>query len=285
MIKKVILIISLALVLSINSVWAISPLLHNKAALQLAEEWQNKRIKPILSLDGKIVYVYGATAVTVLTKLYHSTDIELQAGETLQSISTGDTVRWVIEAAYHGKGKSKTLHIFVKPHDAGLTTNLTVLTSKRAYRFNLKSSKTEHMGIVGFEYPKHYQDIVRNLKAQDAIEKAKKEKITIPSPLKKDKRLSIADLDFNYGIDGDEPVWKPVRVYNDGVKTIIELAEKAKYTRVPVLSIIDEGNEKAIVNYRLLNNKFVVDMLFEKAILVSGVGRDQVKVIIEHKVK
>lgn len=283
MMKKMFIFICLILIMSANSVWAVTPLSHNEAALQLAKEWQQKRIKPILSQDGKITYLYGATAVTVITKLFHSTDIELQAGETIEYINAGDTVRWQIAPAYHGTGNAKTLHIFVKPTDVGLKTNLTILTSKRAYRFNLESSKTKHMHIVGFDYPQHYQEIVKKIQIQDEIDKAQEKQRTIPSPVNKEKRLSIANLDFKYVIKGDDPVWKPVRVYNDGVKTIIELPEKAKYTKVPVLSIIDDTKQKGIVNYRLLDNKFVVDMLFNEAILVSGVGRDQVVVNIKHE--
>ncbi|MBU1386948.1 MAG: P-type conjugative transfer protein TrbG [Proteobacteria bacterium] len=281
--KKISIIFTLTLLFSVCNAWAVTATLQNKAALILAEEWQNKRIEPILSEDGKIIYVYGATAVTIKTKLYHSTDIELEAGETIEALNAGDTIRWHFTPAYHGTLEAKTLHIFVKPIETGLKTNLTILTNKRAYRFNLESSKKDHMSIVGFEYPKHYSDIVANLKIQDQIEKEKAKKNSLPTIEDTSKRIAITALDFKYEIDGDEPSWKPVRVYNDGVKTIIELPEKAKYTKVPVLSVIDENRQKAIVNYRLLNNKFVVDMLFHKAILVSGVGGDQTIVNIEHK--
>ncbi len=282
MMKKVV-IVSLILAFCFGNSWALAPEVHNQAAIELAKEWQNKRIKPILSTEGMITYLYGVTAVTVITKLFHSTDIQLQAGETIEFIDAGDTVRWQIAPAYHGEGPNKTLHVFVKPTDVGLKTSLTVLTSKRAYRFSLASSKNQHMAIVGFQYPQHYQDIVADLKIQHAMEKAKTEKVTIPDPEANEKRMSIADLDFKYEIEGDDPDWKPIRVYNDGVKTIIELPEKAKYTNVPVLSVMDDSDEKAIVNYRLLNNRFVVDKLFAKAILVSGVGRNQTRVTIEYK--
>lgn len=283
MIRKTVFIISLVFIFGAGSSWAISSSVQEKAALELAKEWDNKRIKPVLSLDGKITYFYGATAVLVKTKLYHQTDIELEPGETLKHITSGDTTRWQIEPAYHGSGDSKTLHIFVKPVDVGLKTDLTILTNKRAYRFNLKSSSKEHMPIVGFEYPKHYHRIVENLRKHDEMEQEQKKKRSLPGIEDRSKRLSIADLDFEYEVNGDEAVWKPVRVYNDGIKTIIELPEKAKYTKVPVLSILDESGENAIVNYRLLDNKFVVDMLFSKAMLKSGVGGDQTKVTIEHK--
>lgn len=283
--KKIIGIIFLVLVCGIYNTWAITPQIQAEAAMQLTEEWQNKRVKPILSEDGKIVYLYGPTAITVKTKLFHSTDIELQAGETIESINTGDSVRWNISPAYHGSGDSKTLHIFVKPVDIGLQTNLVVLTNKRAYRMNLESSVSDHMSIVGFEYPEKYQEVVDKLKMEDRLEKEKAKKNSLPDIEDGQKGIAVAKLDFNYVIDGDDSDWKPVRAYNDGVKTIIELPEKAKYSKVPVLSVIDNNKEKAIVNYRLLDNKYVVDMLFQKAILVSGVGDNQTKVTIEHKGK
>lgn len=283
--KKIIGMIFLVLMCGFCNAFAITPQMQAKAAMQLTEEWQSKSVKPILSEDGKIVYLYGPTAVTIKTKLFHSTDIELQAGETIESINTGDSIRWQISPAYHGSGEGKTLHIFVKPIDVDLQTNLVVLTNKRAYRMNLESSKADHMSIVGFEYPEKYQEVVEKLKAEDRLEKEKAKKSTLPDIEDAQKGIAVAKLDFNYEIDGDDSDWKPVRAYNDGVKTIIELPEKAKYTKVPVLSVIDDGKEKAIVNYRLLDNKYVVDMLFQKAILVSGVGDNQTKVTIEHKRK
>ena len=141
------------------------------------------------------------------------------------------------------------------------------------------------MSIVGFEYPEKYQEVVEKLKTEDKIEKEKAKKTSLPDIEDGQKGIAVAKLDFNYVIDGDDSDWKPVRAYNDGVKTIIELPEKAKYSKVPVLSVIDDGKEKAIVNYRLLDNKYVVDMLFKKAIMVSGVGDNQTKVTVEHKGK
>lgn len=283
--KKFIGVLFLIMVCGLINAFAVTPQLQTQAALELTEEWQNKSVRPILSQDGKIIYLYGATAVTVKTKLFHSTDIELQAGETIENINAGDSVRWQISPAYHGTGEGKTLHIFVKPVDIDLQTNLVILTNKRAYRFNLESSKNDHMSIVGFEYPEKYQEVVEKLKTEDKIEKEKAKKTSLPDIEDGQKGIAVAKLDFNYVIDGDDSDWKPVRAYNDGVKTIIELPEKAKYSKVPVLSVIDDGKEKAIVNYRLLDNKYVVDMLFKKAIMVSGVGDNQTKVTVEHKGK
>jgi type IV secretion system protein VirB9 len=53
-----------------------------------------------------------------------------------------------------------------------------------------------------------------------------------------------------------------------------------------LLAVRDSGSpfkkdEELMVNYRLQGNRYVVDTLFEKAILVAGVGSSQKKIVIE----
>ena len=40
------------------------------------------------------------------------------------------------------------------------------------------------------------------------------------------------------------------------------------------------GSEQVMANYRLQENRFVVDEVFDKAILITGIGRNQTKVTI-----
>jgi type IV secretion system protein VirB9 len=81
--------------------------------------------------------------------------------------------------------------------------------------------------------------------------------------------------------------WKPVRVYNDGAKTIIEMPRSMNETEAPtLLALRDSGtpfrkDEQVMVNYRLQGNRYVVDTLFDKAILIAGVGAAQKKIVIE----
>lgn len=95
----------------------------------------------------------------------------------------------------------------------------------------------------------------------------------------------LGDLDFGYEISGAAP-WKPVRVFNDGVKTIIQMPPEMKQTESPSLLLVrDEGGlfsdpDTQIVNYRMQGDRYIVDALFDKAILVAGVGGDQDKVTI-----
>jgi type IV secretion system protein VirB9 len=59
--------------------------------------------------------------------------IELQPGEKLESEpQIGDSVRWNISALYGNFDQTKPI-IVLKPHMAGLDTNLLITTDRRAY--------------------------------------------------------------------------------------------------------------------------------------------------------
>ena len=84
-------------------------------------------------INAAQIYPFSDNA---LYRLYaapgHVTDIALESGETLSAISAGDTVRWAVGDTASGTGTSRQVHVMVKPFAAGLTTNLVILTDKRA---------------------------------------------------------------------------------------------------------------------------------------------------------
>jgi len=98
----------------------------------------------------------------------------------------------------------------------------------------------------------------------------------------------LGDLNFEYDITSDGNIsWKPVRVYNDGQKTIIQMPAAMAQTEAPTLLVIrKEGgvftdDETVMVNYRVQGDRFIVDTIFDKAILIAGVGSSQDVVTIQ----
>ncbi|MCL6485803.1 MAG: TrbG/VirB9 family P-type conjugative transfer protein, partial [Janthinobacterium lividum] len=95
----------------------------------------------------------------------------------------------------------------------------------------------------------------------------------------------LGDLSFAYAVTGSAP-WKPVRVYNNGSKTIIQMPLAMAQTEAPTLLVVrkDGGlfreDETAMVNYRLQGDRYIVDTVFDKAILIAGAGRTQDRVTI-----
>ena len=250
-------------------------------SIALAKEWLNNGNKSFRGEDGSISFLYGATMPRIIVAPLKITDIQFEVGEKIKDVQLGDTTRWIVSPSISGEGEKQTSHLLIKTTDVGLETTLFVSTNKRTYHMNLFSRKYEYMPIVNFKYKdeinkkweaynKHFQEEKENQK------NSKKLKVT--SSISK----NIDNLDFQYTITGDAS-WKPIRVYNDGVKTYIQMPNSMKYQEAPIFMVLDKGDNNQLVNYRLKGNNYIVDKLFKKGILIIGVGQNQEKVTITKK--
>lgn len=190
------------------------------------------------------------------------TDIALEPGETLSAISAGDTVRWAVGDTASGAGTSRQVHVMVKPFAAGLTTNLVILTDKRAYHLQLASTERTAMAALSWSYP------------QEALIAARAAAEQGPPTI--DIGLQLDDLKFRYAISGDNPPWKPVRVFDDGKKVYIQFPEQIDRGEAPPLFVVGQDGRSELVNYRMRGNFYVVDRLFSRAELRLGQDPQQV---------
>jgi type IV secretion system protein VirB9 len=138
------------------------------------------------------------------------------------------------------------------------------------------------MPRVKFFYIEDAMDRWTAIKTRTA---AKREATTIP-----ETNEYLGDLDFGYDVSG-KASWKPVRVYNDGVKTILEMPATLRQKEAPTLLVIRKDgrvlkkNEQVMVNYRVQNGRYIVDAVFDRAVLIVGVGGNQEKVVITRNPK
>jgi type IV secretory pathway VirB9-like protein len=76
--------------------------------------------------------------------------------------------------------------------------------------------------------------------------------------------------------------WKPVRAYDDGAHVFIQMGTGMSTNDAPTL-LIGSGGGTQMVNYRVVDgDRYAVDRLFDKATLLSGVGREQDRVTIAY---
>ena len=253
-------------------------------SISLAKEWLENGNKSFRGEDGSISFLYGATMPRVVVAPLKITDIQFQMGEEIKDVQLGDTTRWMISPSISGDEKSQVSHLLIKTTDVGLETTLFVSTNRRTYHMNLFSRKYEYMPIIRFKYKDEinkkwdaYNNHFEQIKEDKKIQKdAKKFKIT------SDLSKNIDSLDFDYSIEG-EASWKPVRVYNDGIKTYIQMPNSMKYQEAPIFMVLDKGDRNKLVNYRLKENSYIVDKLFQKGMLIIGVGKNQEKITIIKK--
>lgn len=250
-------------------------------SVQQAKQWLNHDISSMRGRDGRITFLYGATMPSVICSPLKITDIQLEVGEKLKSIQAGDTARWNFSTDVSGSGKNEVVHIIVKPLDLGINTNLIIFTNRRTYNLKLVSKKYVWTPIINFTYNSSLQSSLIKYKKYQ-MKKAENYRKLNSFEKSPQSRVDINNLDFNYEIDGDVK-WKPIRVYNDGIKTFIQMPKSISVQEAPVLVVLDSSSNKNLVNYRLKEDKYIVDKLFNSAMLLLGVGSDQESVII-HRV-
>jgi P-type conjugative transfer protein TrbG len=253
---------------------------QEKAAIAIAKRWRSNTgnaTKPVRGPDGSIRFLFGAQQPGIVCAVLQVCDVELQAGEQVNSIHLGDTARWTVEPAITGNGPAEVQHLIIKPMDVGLDTSLIVTTNRRTYHFGLRSHRTEFMPRVGFTYP---EEALAKWDALKNFDVKQRQERTIAQTGE-----YLGDLNFAYDVSGSA-AWKPVRVYNNGVKTIIQMPAAMAQTEAPTLLVVrkDGGlfteDETVMVNYRVQGDRYIVDTVFDKAILIAGVGRGQDRVII-----
>ncbi len=253
----------------------------DKAALAIAQEWKDAPAPPASGSEGRILFRFGQTLPTVVCSPTQVTDIELEPGEIVkpEGMHLGDTVRWAVLPAVSGPDGATTTHLICKPQSPNLTTSLVCTTDRRVYHIKLVSSAVldEWMPYAAFVYPENQ---ARQWAAYAAQQQKTRERATIPDAIGPGKGATLGELDFGYKVQGKKVPWLPVRVYNDGVKTVIQMPRAMIQTEAPALLVIGADKKEQLVNYRVHGDRYIVDQLFGKAVLISGVGRKQVRVTI-----
>jgi|GEM_PF-886233 P-type conjugative transfer protein TrbG len=248
--------------------------------IEQVKQWQDYPVgqNPVYHPDGAVQYLFGASQPSIICALRQVTDIELQAGEIVNTLNIGDSARWQIDAAISSSEGGDVQHIIVKPLDVGIETSVVIATNRRTYHMRLKSTHEDYFPRVTFYYPETAMKKGQFIAYEKQIDK---EINTLP-----ETGEYMSDLSFDYKITG-RAKFKPTRVYHNDEKTILEMPPGVKSGEAPVLLVVKrEGRlfkkaETVLVNYRYQGDRIIVDSVFDKAYLMAGVGGNQERVVIE----
>lgn len=198
--------------------------------------------------DSQMVFTYGTNQIyKIYCKVGYLTDLQFKNGEKITFVGGGDTAKWMIDTA----DTNGTPHLYIKPINPTSTTNLIVNTSKHTYQI-IATSGEWYNPMVSWSYSVEEQ-------LANKLQQKKDDQIITGN-----LRLTNPEqLNFNYTIKGDVD-WKPEMVFDDGEKTYIKFDTMAK--KMPILFIKEPGKKVvSLVNYRIKDNYFIVDKVFEQA--------------------
>ncbi len=232
---------------------------------------------PVIRGD-RILYPYGLTnkPPMLICAPLHVTDLTLGRGETVTDVATGDSERWLVDIAGSGSPQDPVPHILIKPKDAPLSTNLVIMTNQRTYRLNLISRRTATFTqAVGFYFPRELLAASEQAKRLAAVSSV------VPKHISLIADLAHKELNLNYAVDGPHVPWKPIRAFDDGVHTYLQMPAGMKSSEAPALLVAGPAGN-GLVNYRVAGNYYIVDRMFDQAVLLAGVGRAQDRVTITY---
>ena len=267
--------------------------LNNAAmtAAAVAHQWETGVGTPTPGPDGRVLYVFGQGMPVMVCAPLRVCAVELQTGEHLESQpQIGDSRRWEITPVMSGSGLDQTPLLVVKPIEAGLETDLIIPTDRRTYVVRLISDPMRFISRLAFQYPADDRAKWATFQAQqDAATRdaeAVAEQKRAQEGQAKDKQAGVLpmaenaldNLYFDYKLSGD-PAYRPERVLDDGQHTYLIYPNDGRFRELPTLLMLVNGKTE-LVNFRVDGTRYIVDRLFDKAILVVGVGKKQTRVTI-----
>lgn len=107
-----------------------------------------------LTTDSRIkTYIYSPNEVYLLVLHYgFQSHIEFGKGESIETITLGDSFAWKLTPLNN--------KLFIKPLEKNIRTNMTIITNKRTYHFDIAAKELEEeedkdlVYVIRFQYPK-----------------------------------------------------------------------------------------------------------------------------------
>lgn len=204
------------------------------------------RIRTLPYNPDEVVRITGRTGI--------QSTIEFGADERIENVALGDSSAWQVTP-----NRRATL-VFLKPLVSTSHTNMTVITDRRTYMFDLVASGKGGGAIYAlkFSYPRE-----ERLKAEAELAAAAKTAPTAPSG---PPPLTAADLNFSWEKKGFAKLL-PSRVFDDGTSLYLSWSGD---NPLPAILTTSEDKREAPLNYRVDGNYIVISPLPANLLLRYG---------------
>ncbi|MGD9663695.1 MAG: TrbG/VirB9 family P-type conjugative transfer protein [Novosphingobium sp.] len=182
--------------------------------------------------------------------------IEFGESELIENVAIGNSSEWQVTP-----NKRANL-LFVKPLQARASTNMTVVTTRRTYLFDLVANPSARpLYVLRFSYPddeKQAQTADNGPQGPNATEiAAASDPYAVVDP---------AELNFAWTSRGTRKL-VPARIYDDGQATFLNWPAG---NSVPAILVTNDEGVEGPVNYSVRGDTVVVDGVPAEIILRSG---------------
>jgi type IV secretion system protein VirB9 len=198
--------------------------------------------------------------VRVDGKVNVQASIMFEDGENIENVAVGDSESWQITP-----NKRANL-LFVKPLTATARTNMTVVTDKRTYFFDLVAAPSATpLYALRFTYVEDKPQVAAAVPGASpmlgtALDPAEQQVLSGEQP------VDPALLNFAWAKQGSTRLY-PSRIYDDGSATYVTWPAAVP---IPAILIRNEKNEEGPVNFAVRGDAIVIDGVPATIVLRSG---------------
>lgn len=180
-------------------------------------------------------------------------DVQLKPGEQITGITIGDAVSWSVETRL---AADKTWHVYIKPLQLGVVTNMIINTDSHYYSLRLIADE-DYSPVVSWTYPGEGREEYSQQGISMEVE-------------------SVQDINFDYRVSGKYS-WTPESVFDDGFKTYLVLPKGKAARHTPVI-FQKRGDVLLNMDYRIVNDTIIIDRVCNEIYMVtSNTGRVVIK--------
>jgi type IV secretion system protein VirB9 len=221
---------------------------------------------PAAAQDSRLqTLVYDADAVVRIDgKVKVQTTIKFAPDEIIENVAIGDSAAWQVQP-----NKAQTI-LFVKPLEPAARTNMTVVTDKRTYLFDLVASpKASALYVLQFRYPE-LEKAAEEARLAAAAEAEAQAALAAAAPQQSAAAAAAApdpaELNFAWATSGN-PELLPSRTYDDGDAVFLTWPAGIP---IPAILITNDEGDEGPVNYTTRGDTVVVEGVPARIILRSG---------------
>lgn len=229
--------------------------LLTSAALPGAAQAQDPRLVERLYDPTQVVTIEGKANVQAT--------IRFGEGEVIENVAVGDSQKWQVTP---NRGANL---LFVKPLADRASTNMTVVTNRFVYLFDLVASPNHRnpLYVLSFDYPEELLPVEEEEPAQLAQTEGERANAVEMAAANDD--LAVLDptrLNFDWSVEGKAELL-PERIYDDGDATFLAFSADMP---MPAILVKDHQGTEGPVNFAVRGDTIVIDMVPGEIILRSG---------------
>ena len=204
------------------------------------------RIKTLDYVPDKIVQIIGKSGI--------QSTIEFGPNERIENVAVGDSSKWQITPNHRAS------MLFVKPLAPRSRTNMTVVTDRRTYMFDLVAGDkwTTPLYALKFSYP--------NDPPPEPVGKPAQPVLAAAAPTVAPAIMTADKLHFDWKTKGDGKLL-PARVFDDGQSVYLAWGRD---TPLPAILTVSEDRKEGPVNYRMSGEYIVISPIPANLLLRYG---------------